>query len=301
MITIAYINFWTDPRNDRWLSDFISKTIAPVEHVSIHDNPDILIGSCFGPLNNSIKSVNAKCKIFFTGENPERYKPYDDFDLVREYYNLIVGFRPSLGDDNVVRFPHWLIYSSSCNIDDENNIVDDVEKSHEVNKHTDKQWFATMVARAHHSDKKISRHIVYNEVAKHGKIMAPAGLVNGNTSRIGSSYKDKLQFITKGKYHICPENSSYPGYCTEKIFHAAQAGTIPIYWGHELPETGIINSNKYCFADISNKQEMQRNIVDCIGNPSKYIDGPFFTSDAKTHIQSMYTNLTNKIEKLLNN
>ena len=27
------------------------------------------------------------------------------------------------------------------------------------------------------------------------------------------------------------ENSSYPGYTTEKLLQAMQAGTVPIYWG----------------------------------------------------------------------
>jgi hypothetical protein len=27
------------------------------------------------------------------------------------------------------------------------------------------------------------------------------------------------------------ENTDYPGYVTEKLFHALSAGSIPLYWG----------------------------------------------------------------------
>ena len=300
MIKIAYTNFWSDPRNDRWLSQFISKTIEPVVEVNMHEGPDLLIGSCLGPLDGSIKNIQAGCKMLFLGENPSRYKPYDDFNLIRKYYDLIVGFRPSLEDSDVVRFPHWLIYHPGTSVEGDNNIVDHIEREHDANKQHTKTLFATMVARKHPTDRKISRDILYDEVSKHGTVSAPAGLVRGNTHPIGSTYQDKINFIKQSVYNVCPENSSYPGYCTEKIFQAAQAGCIPIYWGHDLPERGIINTNKYCFADINNKQEMHRSVVDCINNPDKYIQGDFFTKDAKEHVQQMYNNLKMCIFKLVN-
>jgi hypothetical protein len=48
---------------------------------------------------------------------------------------------------------------------------------------------------------------------------------------VGGAVKDKLAFLRQGKFHIAFENSSTPGYVTEKIMHAFAAHTIPIYWG----------------------------------------------------------------------
>lgn len=42
---------------------------------------------------------------------------------------------------------------------------------------------------------------------------------------------DKVKFMSKYRFNLCFENSSYPGYCTEKLFEAMCAKTIPIYWG----------------------------------------------------------------------
>jgi hypothetical protein len=48
---------------------------------------------------------------------------------------------------------------------------------------------------------------------------------------IGAPIVDKLAFLGQGKFHVAFENSSSPGYITEKIMHAFVARTIPIYWG----------------------------------------------------------------------
>lgn len=41
-------------------------------------------------------------------------------------------------------------------------------------------------------------------------------------------------FMRDYKFTICFENSSYPGYTTEKLVHAMLADSIPIYWGNPL-------------------------------------------------------------------
>jgi len=52
---------------------------------------------------------------------------------------------------------------------------------------------------------------------------------------IGDRYNNfrasKCEWLQDYKFHICFENSSYPGYLTEKLFDAYAAGCIPIYWG----------------------------------------------------------------------
>lgn len=43
--------------------------------------------------------------------------------------------------------------------------------------------------------------------------------------------QSKLEFFKTCRFALCYENSSYPGYCTEKILHGFISGTVPIYWG----------------------------------------------------------------------
>ena len=50
-------------------------------------------------------------------------------------------------------------------------------------------------------------------------------------NNVGGPVANKLEFQTKHKFAIAFENNSHPGYLTEKFAEAAQAGSIPIYWG----------------------------------------------------------------------
>lgn len=50
-------------------------------------------------------------------------------------------------------------------------------------------------------------------------------------NNVGGRVPDKLAFQSKHKFVIAFENSSHPGYLTEKFAEAAAANAVPIYWG----------------------------------------------------------------------
>jgi hypothetical protein len=55
-----------------------------------------------------------------------------------------------------------------------------------------------------------------------------------NVYHYGSQHKpidDKIALLAKYRLTLAMENSSYPGYVTEKAIHAYLAGTQAIYWG----------------------------------------------------------------------
>lgn len=293
MIKVSYVNFWCDPTNDRYLSNFISKNIEEVIEVHPLNDPDVIFFSCFGDINLA-KKLKSKCKIFYYGENPNRYKPYNNFDKLKQYFDLIIGFRPSYNDSSVIRFPLWLMYYNTHNINDSNNIVDHIEREYFKNKSINKKYFATIVAKK--SSTKPSRNIIYQEMSKYGDVIAPKGLIFGNENiERPKNVSQKINFIKNSLYNICPENSSYPGYYTEKVFQALEAGTIPVYWGINNPEPNIINENKYCFADINNQDRLTSSITNSINNPKKHTEKKVFKARAKESIQVMYDNLKKSI------
>ena len=120
------MNFWRDLTNERYLSRFLHKNIEEVVEVHPSNNPDIIFFSCFGEIS-AAKKAKAKCKIFYYGESPNRYRSYSNFNELKKYFDLIVGYRPSYNDSSVVRFPLWLTYYNTYNINDLNNIVDYIE------------------------------------------------------------------------------------------------------------------------------------------------------------------------------
>ena len=147
-ITIAYINYWNDPDNDKFFNHFIKTNLnCNVINVNYNENPDILIASVLGNIN-IIDKIKAKCKIFFTGENLNkildnkiRYYPYNNFELLKSKFDIILGFKYTNKKEKIFRFPLWLIYYPIYNFKGENNIIDYIENKYNENVKKNKTMF----------------------------------------------------------------------------------------------------------------------------------------------------------------
>lgn len=290
MIKISYINYWNDPHNDNYFTKFIEENIGPVKKVKYTETPDILIASCFGNINN-VQNIKAKCKLFYYGENLNRYPPYNNDKLLYDTFDLIVGFKNTDLSKKQIRFPLWLINYHYYKYNKNDNILTYIQNKHNKNINKKKDIFGSIIAR---HDRGGQRTKICDEFIKYGDIKAP-GTYRKNTQSIGNTYNDKINYISRGTYNICPENSCYEGYFTEKIFQAFEGGTIPLYWAVDLPEPEIINKNKYCFCDISNKDSLEKSISNVTRNPTQYIEGELFTKNAGEKIQLFYSTLLENI------
>ena len=298
MITVSYVNFWKVPTNDNYFTHFINKNIDNVQIVNYNNNPDILIASVFGGIN-IVKNSKAKCKIFYYGENLDRYPPYNNEKLLLDTFDLVVGFKYTNLEKKQIRFPLWLMYYKFYNYTPEYNLIDYIETKYKKNiKKEYKTVFTTLIAR---HDRGGQRTKIYNEIVNnnYGIVMCPSNLKK-NTNAIGNTTEDKINYISKSVYNICPENSSFEGYFTEKIIQAFEGGTIPFYWAIDLPEKGLINENKYCFCDIDNPIKLKENIKNAIENPNYYLEGNVFTDNAPDIISNYYNTLINNIKIKLN-
>jgi hypothetical protein len=78
-------------------------------------------------------------------------------------------------------------------------------------------------------------------------------------------YKSKLHVLKEYKFSLCPENSIYPGYITEKLFDAWAGGTLPIYSGQFSKDSKIVNNKAFInYQDFLNSSELIKKI--------KYLD-----------------------------
>uniref|UniRef100_A0A6C0B687 Alpha-(1,3)-fucosyltransferase FucT N-terminal domain-containing protein n=1 Tax=viral metagenome TaxID=1070528 RepID=A0A6C0B687_9ZZZZ len=297
ILTIQYTNYWNDPFNDRWLFHFIKETFKEnyqVIEVKNKKDCDILIASVNGPLNK-IDSYKAKLKLFFTGENLNRYSEYSNINTLKKYFDLIVGFSPTDLKNKIIRFPLWLMYYKFYKMtNDSNNIIDFIENKRISNKNKQKKYFTACVSR--HSRLGVRKYIC-DKMSIFGKIIYP-GSWRKNFS-IGPTAIDKVEFLTDVKYNICPENSKAPLYHTEKIFHALEAGCVPIYWAVDLPEKDIINSRCYQFINIDNKNLVEKQIKEVIENYENYINEEVFLNGAKEVVSDYYNVLRDNIKNTI--
>ena len=285
MITIAYINYWKDDK-DHYFTKFIKHNIGATKIVSADENPDILISSCMGNINN-VRNVKAKCKLFFYGENLNRFPPYNNDNLLYNTFDLIVGFKYTDLSRKQIRFPLWLMYYNYYEYDVNDNILTYIQDKYNINIMKKKDFLGSVVARHDRGGQRIK---IYNELNKYGTVKAPGTFLK-NTQPIGNTHNDKINFISNGLCNICPENSCFEGYFTEKIFQAFEGGTIPLYWGIDLPEPEIINKNKYCFCDVNNMDSLQKSVQNVCIHPDQYIQGNLFTEKSAEHIKTFYSTL----------
>lgn len=297
MVTISYINYWNNNNiQDRWFTTFIKENIhESVQEVSPSKNPTILICSCFGNINK-VKQTKALIKIFFYGENLERFPPYNHLNLLQETFDIIIGFNYTDKNNKLFRLPLWICYYPYYNLHDKsNNVITYLETEYQKKIHN-KTEFCSLIAR---HDRGGQRTIILNEMKKYGNVLCPSNF-NKNCNNIAQGNKAKIDFIKHTKYNICPENSTFEGYHTEKIFQAFEAGTIPIYWAIEEPEKEILNKNKYCFIkNINDTNEVKRKIKDAVEIPEKYLEGNIFNDTAYEVIGTYYDDLIEEIKRLL--
>ena len=65
----------------------------------------------------------------------------------------------------------------------------------------------------------------YRKVDSFGKALNNTGI------KAEDGYYPKIDLLSGYKFHIAFENKERPGWCTEKLYDALVAGTVPIYWG----------------------------------------------------------------------
>lgn len=68
------------------------------------------------------------------------------------------------------------------------------------------------------------------KLSRYKPVDSGGAVMNNMGHRVG----DKLSFLSAYKFTIAFENSSYPGYTTEKLADPMVADSVPIYWGNPV-------------------------------------------------------------------
>lgn len=82
----------------------------------------------------------------------------------------------------------------------------------------------------------------------------------GLAQRHFDNFYDKIVFDRGYKFSIACENNARPGYCTEKLVNAFEAGTVPIYWGDPRVKETFNEKAFVCAADYPDLQSVVEQI-----------------------------------------
>jgi hypothetical protein len=290
---IEMLNFWPSQEpKDIWIYQYFKARYSDI----ISSGNPLLISSLFGPRHRIVASPS-KIKVFFSGENVDRFPEYKDHCI--SDVDLSLGFEYLL-DPNYARMPLWLffIFQPTDGKKEIQAKLDNITNGIRYNFSTNKKFCSLICSH----DKNGNRGKLFKLLSEIDRVDSAGKFLN-NTSDLKHLYNDdKRLFLKDYKFNICPENTDKWGYVTEKIFESIAGGCIPVYWGSgNRPEPEIINQKAVLFYESKSQSSYLMNEVKLLHeNPRAYEE--FATQDRfLPHAAEYIAEMLNTVDRKFRN
>ena len=265
IVKIKFVDFW-----EHWNQEdnFIVNTLKKFFKVEFSETPDYVFYSNFSKRLDHMKYKNA-VKIFYTQENL-----CPDFNFA----DYGIGFEELTYGDRYLQFPICYIderYGNAWRMMKTKHM--DVQGNAE--KYINREFCGMVVSNKDADpirDEFFEKLLQYQFVSSGGKYRNNIGQPNG--------VPDKLEFMRKYRFSFCFENSSHPGYYTEKLIEGFAAKTVPIYWGNPHIEE-IFNPNAFInLSDCESIDEMIEKVKAVDLDNEKYMYLQLSSPDVKKNV-----------------
>ena len=227
-ITIAYTDVYPDfnPTDNIIYNILKDRYDVEIIDANIPENRDKIQYLFYSACGNHYLDFHC-IRIFVIGENL-----FPNFNLC----DYAIGFEHMDVGDRFFRLPlyMWKQYREDYNL-----LLEDRMKL--AGDNPEKRDFCGIVA-TNNTFADPTREQFFYELSKYRHV-ASGGRAYNNIGQ-PDGVDDKREFLKNFKFSIAFENSSYPGYCTEKLMQAFSAGNVPIYWGDP---TAIYDFNEKAF------------------------------------------------------
>lgn len=244
--------------NNQIANFFVRVLMYKFDIIIDNDNPDYLI---FGDRNfgeNNLQYNDKQCiKIFYTGENQ---RPWD------YAFHYAISF-DHIENGRYYRLPLYVVYDFDNALKGVPNYSTHKRTADDIKNKTE---FCSFVVRNPNCEK---RNEFFHKLNRYKKVDSGGPLFNniGYVLEYGdNAMKAKIDWLSKYKFNMCFENSSYPGYTTEKIYEAFIGGTIPIYWGSTTVECDFNPRAFLNWFDYKNDDDFIQAIIELDTNEDKY-------------------------------
>lgn len=250
-LKIAFKDFWASFNVN---NNLFTKLLSEDYNVIINEqSPDIVFFSVFG-----IENLAYSCKkVFFTGENIRPNFKLCDFAFSFDYNDTT---------RRNFRLPLYALFG------DVNKLTADKDPEKIL---AAKTKFCNFV---YSNPGAKDRIYFFRQLNKYKKVDSGGRFLNN----IGQPVPNKLDFIKDYKFTIAFENSSYPGYTTEKIFEPMLVNSLPIYWGNPLVNKDFNTKSFINYYDINNLDDLIEFVIEIDQNDDKYMkffEEPWFVDN----------------------
>lgn len=225
----------------------------------LSEKPDFLFYSCTGD-----EHLKYNCtRIFYT---PENLRP----DFTRCDYAFSFDFPITERNYRLPLYRRWPDYRQLFSLRNPEKII-----------LQNRKFCSFMVSNSN----AVERISFFNRLSSYKVVDSGGRFLNNIGNPILRGYENKLNWMQNYKFSITFENSSYPGYTTEKLMHAFIADTIPIYWGNPLagldfnPKAFI---NCHDFNSFDEVIELVKEIDQNNSLYKEYLSQPYLTDNVET-------------------
>ena len=221
IIKINFVDFWPGFNKT---DNYFYKLLSENYNIVIDIDPEILFYSSYGA-----DYLQYKClRVFYSAENMRPDFTGCDYAITFDYMN----------NQRHYRLPLYALYIDQTGKLGDLLKVKAREQALELWK--SKTKFCCVVVSNGLAKK---RNLFFHALSAFKQVDSGGKWLNN----VGGPVKDKLEFIKDYKFVLAFENSSSPGYTTEKILDPLLVDSIPVYWGNKLVGKDF---NKNCFLNM---------------------------------------------------
>jgi alpha(1,3/1,4) fucosyltransferase len=202
-IRVAFGNFWPgfDPQDN-----YFTRVLKKNYEVVLSNDPELYFFT--HPYNGKRDYLRYKChRVFLGWENARTDWTCCDYALDSD----LVANNP-----RHKRWPIWAAWNIRKLVEPKNTKV-----------FLQKKKFACMVVSNPHAPERLE---FFRKLSKYKPVDSGGRYLNN----IGGPVTNKMEFIRDYKFVLSFENSSYPGYTTEKLIEPMLVNSIPVYWGNTM-------------------------------------------------------------------
>lgn len=241
-IKINFGDFWKDfDKNDNYFTRLLSKRYK----VIISDQPDFYFFT-HSYYTGKRDYLNYKChRIFFGWENIRADWNICDYVLDGDFY---------LNNPRHKRYPMWVSYG-----------LEQLCKQKDISAFKKKKKFCCMLVSNPRAKERIE---FFHKLSDYKKVDSAGGFLNN----VGHSVENKMEFIKDYKFVISFENSSFPGYTTEKLIEPMFVNSIPVYWGNPYVAKDFNTKSFVNINDFGSWNEAINYIIELDTDEEKYLE-----------------------------
>lgn len=233
-VKLWFTGFWEDFQpEDNMFTSILQKRY----HVVLDEKePDFLICS---PLGQPFSYMRYDCpRIMYTGE-------FQSVDFTAIDY--FIGYDDISFGDRAYRFPLFL-YSGSATFRHCEPLTEDQARQ----LLREKTHFCNYIF-GHDTELGVREQILEG-LSAYKRVDCAGRHRNNMPGGLTYNMQTKIDFMRQCKFSICAESVRYPGYTSEKIGHAFDTYSIPVYFG--APDTGVA-FNEDAFVDFDRYRSVE--------------------------------------------